>query len=158
MNKFVSSIILAVAALAADGAVAQPDGFQVAVSSPWDVVVTATYINDKVKIVGDIPVMHVLVREGQCVKGLTRAEKMIPKEIPVTQEICVERDSGGRAMISGWVFVTKRITDTAFEGARGAQNRGELNYGMPIRITTDGTFVRSQTGPYTITATQPKPI
>lgn len=119
----------------------------------WEVTVTVNYVNSQIKAVVDVPVLTFMVPVGQCVKGKTRTERMIPKPIKVTQEICVQRDRD-RTKIKGWIFATERITDLAMKGELGASDRGVLNYGQPLDIDTDGNYIQTRDGHYTITASR----
>jgi|APLak6261703504_1056268.scaffolds.fasta_scaffold06780_2 hypothetical protein len=117
----------------------------------WIVDVSLSYVNSKVKLIENVPVLSFIVPVRECVKGLTRTEDMIPKPAKVTQEICVSK-SGDITKIKGWVFAKNRITDLAFKGERGAADRGALNYGMPVSFEIDGGFVKFTSGHYTVTA------
>lgn len=118
----------------------------------WLVDVSLSYVNSKVKAVVDIPVLNFTVPVGECVKGKTRTEDMIPKPIKVTQEICVTKD-GDKTEIKGWVFATDRINDPIFK-----ETRGQLNYGQPVNLQTDGGYVKAISGHFTIEARRSMPI
>lgn len=119
----------------------------------WIVDVTASYMDSRLTLIQDKPVLSFTVPVGECVKGLSRTEDMIPKPIRVTQEICVSK-SGEATKIKGWVFSTERITNLAFQGERGAAIRGNLNYGQPINAEIHGDFVKFTSGHYTLSATR----
>jgi hypothetical protein len=123
----------------------------IANAEAWIVDVSLSYINSNVQVITDVPVLSFTVPVGECVKGKTRTENMIPKPVKVTQEICVAK-SGNKTEIKGWLFASDRITDLAFKGERGAADRGALNYGRPVQIQTDGGYVKTTNGPYTIVA------
>lgn len=125
----------------------------IAQAEDWAVEVSLSYVNSKLSLVGDVPVLSFTVAAGECVKGKTRTEDMIPKPIKVTQEICIAK-AGDKTEIKGWIFATDRITDLAFKGERGAADRGMLNYGQPVNLQTDGGFIQAVSGHYTIRATR----
>lgn len=125
----------------------------IASAEAWIVDVTLSYMDSQLKLVQNEPVLSFTVPVGECVKGLSRTEDMIPQPMRVTQEICVSK-SGETTKIRGWIFSKERITNLAFKDERGAAIRGNLNYGQPINAEIHGDFVKFTSGHYTLSATR----
>ncbi|WP_152414891.1 hypothetical protein [Cupriavidus sp. HMR-1] len=119
----------------------------------WHVVVTASYLNSKNLLVKDAPVLDATVDESKCFTGETRTTQMIHGPVKSTKQICVHRD-GERAIFDGFVFPQQPIEDLPFPGDRGAKDRGELSYGVPVSASLIGRYLQMSFGHYTLTATR----
>jgi hypothetical protein len=140
MNKIVAALFASVLSCAAH-------------AESWHVVVTATYMNSKNALVSDVPVLDVTVDTSKCFTGETRTTQMINGPVKSTEKICVRRD-GDRTVFEGFVFPKQPILDLAFPGERGAQDRGQLSYGVPVSAALIGRYMRMTFGHYALIATR----
>jgi hypothetical protein len=119
----------------------------------WHVVVTANYMDSRLKLVQDVPVLDVTVKSAKCFVGDTRTTQMVSGPAKSTEKMCVSQD-GDRTVFEGFVFPKQPITDLPFSGERGAQERGELSYGVPVSASLIGRYLKMSFGHYILTATR----
>lgn len=124
-----------------------------AFADSWHVVVTANYMNRKLSLVQDVPVMDVTVDDSKCFIGETRTTEMVSGPVKSTERMCVRKE-GEHTDFAGFVFPKQPITDLAFPGERGAKDRGELSFGVPVAAALIGRYMRINLGHYTLTATR----